>query len=152
MSRRAGRKQEVCSASTQYGSLNTQPNCLIRSETTRKPQCYTASGQRPPSLTAGRVCFLLIRVQVEGQTPQWLRSMWPRMLLMEGVVGWGGHCCASVAKPGPRAQPGGEGQRAQNRPRLFASSEHLESLWFLWEIWEAGGGAEAACASEATVS
>lgn len=55
MSRRAGRKQEVCSASTQYGSLITEPNCLIRSETTRKPQCYTAPGQRPPSLTAGRV-------------------------------------------------------------------------------------------------
>lgn len=54
MSRRAGRKQEVCSASTQYGSLITEPNCLIRSETTRKPQCYTAPGQRPPSLTAGR--------------------------------------------------------------------------------------------------
>lgn len=55
MSRRGGRKQEVCSASAQYGSLITEPNCLIRSETTRKPQCYTAPGQRPPSLTAGRV-------------------------------------------------------------------------------------------------
>lgn len=55
MSRRAGRKQEVCSASTQYGSLITEPNCLIRSETTRKSQCNTAPGQRPPSLTAGRV-------------------------------------------------------------------------------------------------
>lgn len=55
MSRRVGRKQEVCSASAQYGSLITEPNCLIRSETTRKPQCYTAPGQRPPSLTAGRV-------------------------------------------------------------------------------------------------
>lgn len=67
----------------------------------------------------------------------------------------GGEKDAGVAfrwKAWPRAQPGGEGQWAQNRRRLFASSEHLESLWFLWEIWEAGGGAEAVCVSEATVS
>lgn len=30
------------------------------------------------------------------------------------------------------------GPRAQWRRRLFASLEHLESLWFMWEILEAG--------------
>lgn len=45
VSQRAERMQEVCSASACYCSLITEPNCSIRSETTRKLQCYTAQGQ-----------------------------------------------------------------------------------------------------------
>lgn len=30
-----------------------------------------------------------------------------------------------------------QGLEAQRRNRLFASLQHLESLWFMWEIWKA---------------
>lgn len=144
MSRRVERKQEVCSASAQYGSLITEPNCLIRSETTRKPQCYTAPGQRPPSLTAGRVFSSYLGAGGRAKLPSGSTQCVPE-------CGCSGEKDAGVAfrrKAWPRARPGGEGHWAQNRRRLFASSEHLESLWFLWELWEAGGGAEAVCVSD----
>lgn len=57
MSQRAAGMQEVWSASAYCCSLITEPNCLIRSETTRKPQCYTAPGQRL-FLSSGWCIFL----------------------------------------------------------------------------------------------
>lgn len=42
--------------------------------------------------------------------------------------------------------------QAQRRSsRLFASLQHLESLWFMWEIWEATRRANVVIVSEPTL-
>lgn len=54
--------QEVGRASAHSCPLITEPNCLIWSEPTRKPQCYTARGQ---SLFYQHALSFVIQLQVE---------------------------------------------------------------------------------------
>lgn len=132
--------QEVWSASAYCCSLITEPNCLIRSETTRKAQCYTAPGQRL-FLNSGRCIFFYLgtggRAQLCSSPVAWLlmasqAEQEDKVFAMCHVLG----------------QPEGRKERAKQRRRLFASSQHLESLWFMWEIWEAGDRANVVTVSE----
>lgn len=129
LSQRAERIQEVCSASACYCSLITEPNCLIRSETTIKLQCYTAPGQSLSQWRAVFLCYLGTggSAQLCKSPVAWLPAALLQCRRTQCLVS----CVTCSSKPGW----GGEaaGSEREWRRRLFASLQHLESLWIMWE-------------------
>lgn len=133
MSQRAERMQEVWSASAHCCSLITEPNCLIRSETTKKPQCYTAPGQSLFFFGTGG------RAQLCNSPVAWILAALLPCRRTQCLV-WALPCAWPTWGPW-----------AQHRRRLFASLQQLESLWFMWEIWEASDRANVVTVSKPTL-